>query len=81
MNHLFAGNSQGDILLIINNLRRDSNYTAQVKRLQERGCKIDIMGIQMHIFDTKKCQAMAEGAYKVADGWKDYADYIEGYDF
>ncbi|MBR2032339.1 MAG: endo-1,4-beta-xylanase [Alistipes sp.] len=51
-----------EVKLNINDFRRSPTYTAQVKRLQERGCKIDIMGIQMHIFNTKKCLAMAEGA-------------------
>ena len=26
-------------------------------------------------------QAASVEAYKAADGWKNYADYIEGYDF
>ncbi len=50
-----------EVKLNINDFHRKPAYTAQVKRLLERGCKIDIMGIQMHLFDTKLCQGIAEG--------------------
>ena len=51
-----------EVKLNINDYHRKPGYTAQVKRLQERGCKIDVMGIQMHLFNVKHCQAIAEGA-------------------
>uniref|UniRef100_UPI0040562D27 endo-1,4-beta-xylanase n=1 Tax=Alistipes sp. TaxID=1872444 RepID=UPI0040562D27 len=50
-----------EVKLNINDYRKRPIYTTQVKRLQERGCKIDIMGIQMHIFNVKMCQKMADG--------------------
>ena len=47
--------------LNINDYHRKPGYTAQVNRLLERGCKIDVMGVQMHIFNIKLCQAIADG--------------------
>ena len=50
-----------NVKLNINDFRRNSIYTAQVNRLLERGCKIDIMGIQMHLFDLKSGTKIANG--------------------
>ena len=50
-----------EVKLNINDYFREPGYTAQVKRLQERGCKIDIMGLQMHLFSLKQCQDIANG--------------------
>ena len=50
-----------EVQLNINDYHRKLGYTAQVNRLLERGCKIDVMGIQMHIFNIKLCQAIADG--------------------
>ncbi len=36
-------------------------YAAQIKNLAERGCKIDIVGVQMHIFSPASTLAIASG--------------------
>ena len=50
-----------EVKLNINDYHRKPGYTAQVKRLQERGCKIDIMGIQMHLFKLDSGTKIANG--------------------
>ncbi|MBO5234788.1 MAG: endo-1,4-beta-xylanase [Alistipes sp.] len=50
-----------DVALNINDYHRKPGYTTQVKRLQERGCKIDVMGIQMHLFNVQHCMDIANG--------------------
>lgn len=50
-----------EVKLNINDFVRKPAYTAQVKRLLERGCKIDIMGIQMHLMKPKMCADIAAG--------------------
>lgn len=50
-----------DIKLNINDYRRVPCYAEQVKELLRRGCKIDVMGVQMHLFDPKLCLDIAEG--------------------
>lgn len=50
-----------DVALNINDYHRKPGYTTQVKRLLERGCKIDIMGIQMHLFNVQHCMDIANG--------------------
>ena len=52
-----------DVALNINDYFKRPCYTAQTNRLIERGCKIDVMGLQMHLFDLALCQG-------IADGWK-----------
>ncbi len=49
------------VKLNINDYIRRPEYAAQVKELLRRGCKIDIMGVQMHLFDPKQCLDIAEG--------------------
>ena len=51
-----------EVKLNINDFHRKPAYTEQVKRLLERGAKIDIMGIQMHLFKLDECKAIANGA-------------------
>ena len=51
-----------EIKLNINDYHRKPGYTRQVNRLLERGCKIDIMGLQMHLFNVQHCQDIANGA-------------------
>jgi GH35 family endo-1,4-beta-xylanase len=51
-----------EIKLNINDYHRKLGYTRQVNRLLERGCKIDIMGLQMHLFNVQHCQDIANGA-------------------
>ncbi len=38
-----------------------AGYKRQIESLMERGCKIDIQGMQMHLFNPKDCQDIAEG--------------------
>ena len=50
-----------EVKLNINDYRRNPSYSKQVNRLLERGCKIDIMGIQMHLMKVQQCQDIANG--------------------
>ena len=50
-----------EVAFNINDYRRKPSYTAQVQRLQERGCKIDVMGLQMHLMKVQQCQDIANG--------------------
>ena len=50
-----------EVKLNINDYRRNPSYPKQVNRLLERGCKIDIMGIQMHLMKVQQCQDIANG--------------------
>lgn len=54
--HFSAG-----VALNINDYRREPVYARQVSELLRRGCKIDIMGVQMHLFDPRASLAIAEG--------------------
>ena len=54
--HFSAG-----VALNINDYRREPVYARQVNELLRRGCKIDIMGVQMHLFDPRASLAIAEG--------------------
>ncbi len=47
--------------LNINDYLLTTDYTRQVRELRERGCKIDIMGAQMHLFDPQICLDIADG--------------------
>lgn len=47
--------------LNINDYFRGAAYGEQVKDLQKRGCKIDIMGMQMHLFNPQQCLDIADG--------------------
>ncbi|MDR0931439.1 MAG: endo-1,4-beta-xylanase [Victivallales bacterium] len=47
--------------LNINDYFLNESYANQVDDLLKRGCKIDIMGAQMHLFDPKACLSIAEG--------------------
>ena len=48
-------------LLNINDWNMTESYPAQVDDLLKRGCKIDIMGAQMHLFDPQICLDIADG--------------------
>jgi endo-1,4-beta-xylanase len=50
-----------DVLLNINDYSNDARYLNQVADLQSRGCRIDVMGSQMHLFNPKQCLELAEG--------------------
>ena len=47
--------------LNINDWDITQEYVDQVKDLQARGCKIDIMGAQMHLFNPQVCTDIADG--------------------
>lgn len=49
------------VKLNINDYRRAPCYARQVKELMARGCKIDIMGVQMHLFNPQLSLSIAEG--------------------
>ncbi len=47
--------------LNINEYNMGEDYLNQVKNLRARGCKIDIMGAQMHLFNPQDCLDIADG--------------------
>jgi endo-1,4-beta-xylanase len=49
------------VLLNINDYHLTDAYRRQTRELLGRGCKIDILGAQMHLFDPKTCLNMVEG--------------------
>ncbi len=49
------------VKLNINDYANNENYANQVKDLLAHGCRIDIMGSQMHLFDPKQCLDIADG--------------------
>jgi GH35 family endo-1,4-beta-xylanase len=63
------------VKLNINDYNMEQDYLDQVNDLTARGCKIDIMGAQMHLFDPQQCQDIAAGAeIQTPDqvwGWSD----------
>lgn len=50
-----------EVFLNINDYLNNAAYAAQVIDLRARGCRIDIMGSQMHLFNPKQCLDIAEG--------------------
>ena len=50
-----------DVALNINDYFKKPTYTEQTNRLLERGCKIDVMGLQMHLFKLELGQGIADG--------------------
>lgn len=50
-----------NVLLNINDYYNNDSYTKQVLDLRARGCRIDIMGSQMHLFNPQDCLNLAEG--------------------
>lgn len=51
-----------DVKLNINEYEIGPVYRDQVLDLTKRGCKIDIMGAQMHLFNPQQCLDIANGA-------------------
>ena len=47
--------------LAINDYNISSDFLAQVKDLDDEGAKIDIVGCQMHLFNTNDCMRLALG--------------------
>lgn len=64
-----------EVKLNINDYHLTAAYKEQVERLIKRGCKIDIMGMQMHLFNPKQCIDIAEG--KELQTPKQVRGYIE----
>ena len=45
----------------INDYKTDDHYVAQIKDMQKRGARIDIAGMQMHLFNPKESANIAAG--------------------
>lgn len=50
-----------NVKLNINDYIITDQYTEWTKKLQERNCRIDVIGSQMHLFNPKQCLDLAEG--------------------
>ncbi|MDY9918722.1 MAG: endo-1,4-beta-xylanase [Proteiniphilum sp.] len=50
-----------NVKLNINDYNLSQAYTDQAKDLMARGCKVDIMGSQMHLFNPQQCLDIAAG--------------------
>lgn len=50
-----------DVKLNINDYNMGQSYVDQVNDLTGRGCKIDIMGAQMHLFNPQQCMDISLG--------------------
>ncbi len=50
-----------EVKLNINDYNLGQDYVNQIADLQTRGCKIDIAGAQMHLFDPQTCLDIADG--------------------
>jgi GH35 family endo-1,4-beta-xylanase len=49
------------VLLNINDYMNTASYADGVIELLNRGCKIDVIGSQMHLFDPQRCLDIADG--------------------
>ena len=54
--------------LVINDWNLGGDFQAQVADLTKEGARIDVVGCQMHIFDTNECVKLARG--EVRGSWK-----------
>ena len=50
-------------LLNINDYNTNNSYLQQIESLSKRGCEIDIVGAQMHLFNPKLTLAMSNGDF------------------
>lgn len=50
-----------DVKININDYANDLNYANQVKDLRAHGCRIDLLGTQMHLFNPQQCLDIAAG--------------------
>ena len=50
-----------NVKLNINDYKNDANYVSQTNDLIAHGCRIDIMGSQMHLFNPQLCLDIADG--------------------
>jgi len=51
-----------NVVQSINDYQNDQLYVDQIGDLQIRGCRIDMAGLQMHLFNPKQCADIAKGA-------------------
>ena len=51
--------------LAINDYNISPDFLAQVRDLEQEGARIDLVGCQMHIFNTNDCRRLANGATDV----------------
>ncbi len=49
------------VKLNINDYLNNEAYVRQVEELRARGCRIDILGSQMHLFNPQECLDLADG--------------------
>lgn len=49
------------VKLNINDYANNANYVNQTKDLMAHGCRIDILGSQMHLFNPQQCLDIADG--------------------
>ncbi|MBQ9725996.1 MAG: endo-1,4-beta-xylanase [Kiritimatiellae bacterium] len=49
-------------VLAINDYQLDADYAAQTRDMLARGDKIDLQGMQMHLFDPDQCEEIAAGS-------------------
>ena len=49
-------------VLSINDYQLDADYAAQTRDQLARGDRIDLQGMQMHLFDPKRCEEIAQGS-------------------
>lgn len=47
--------------LNINDYHLGEDYLNEIQHLKERGCKVDVVGAQMHLFDPQTCLDIADG--------------------
>lgn len=50
-----------NVMLNINDYKNDKDYINEIKSLLDRGCRIDIVGSQMHLFDPRQCLSISLG--------------------
>ena len=51
-----------NVKLNINDWLIEKSYVDQTSDLLKRGCRIDLLGMQMHLFNPKQCADIADGA-------------------
>lgn len=51
----------GHVQMNINDCNLSEDYLTEIQHLKSRGCKIDVVGAQMHLFNPQTCLDMADG--------------------
>lgn len=71
--HAFKSAAAGfpsDVRLNINDNGIDARYTNEIARLVAAGLKVDVIGMQMHMFDTNIVREIARtGGERTREGW------------